>query len=327
MKKVSSIIVAVIVFIGLIVMSSSFYIVKEDEVAIVSRLSRMETVVVSPLDGDQVEENLLTNGNETINVITEKGLHFKVPFIESVETYTAKYLTYTSNEETVNTNDSRRIQIQMYAQYRILDPVVYKKAVGSETKANKVMDDYVYKTVINSANTLDFNEFFYENSLEDLLMSKQVDLNTQLVQQFGLYISDIGINRKAFPDSNTANIEAKMAKEIEKDSEKLIAEGDSEYLQAQAITDRERAVVVSAAVEEAAIIKASADAEAIRIYQESLQKDLDFYRFIKRMEIYTNVEDTTVFIDSDNAIFDLLDGYDFIEPSAEVTPSEEVINE
>ncbi len=321
MKKVSGIIATIIVFIALIALSNSFYIVYEDEVAIIQRFSRMETVVVSVADEEQVAENLKAKGIETISILTGRGLHFKAPFIETVEKYTAKYLTYTSNKETVNTKDGRRIEIQMYAQYRILDPVVYKKAVGSETKANKAMDDYVYKTVINTANTLEFNEFFYQSNLEDLLMSKQDDLNEILIREFGLYVSDIGINRKSFPESNIANIEEKMAKEIQKDSEKLIAEGDSEYLQAQAVTDRQKTEIVSKAVEEAAVIKAAADAEAIRIYQNSLQKDLDFYRFIKRMEIYSNIKNTTVFLDTNSDIFDLLDGYKVEEDNTQLEDS------
>ncbi len=309
MKRAAGVLTGVIILIAIIVLSNSFFIVAEDEVAIVQRLSRMEKVVISATDEDEVAANLDRIGNTTIKISTEKGLHFKVPFIESVEKFTSKYLTYTSNSETVNTNDGRRIEIQMYAQYRIIDPVVYKKAVGTESQANKRMDDLVYKAVINSANTLDFNSFFYENTLEDLLLSKQEALNGQLVDQYGLFVSDIGINRKSFPQSNVANIEEKMAKEIEKDSEKLIAEGDSEYLQAQATTDRQKAEIVSAAVEEAAIVKAAADAEAISIYKESLQKNLAFYQFIKRMEIYSNIKDTTVFLDSDSAIFNMIDGY------------------
>jgi len=320
MKKYTGITLGVITFIALIVLSNSMYIVYEDEVAVVKAFGKMVSVVVSPLDEPIVANNLELDNNKDIKIITEKGLHFKIPFINSVEKYTAKYLTYTSEQPLINTKDERRIVIQMYAQFRIIDPVVYKKAVGSISKANKTMDDRVYKTVINSANTLEFNEFFYQNTLEDLLFSKQEDLNAQLVEKYGLYVSDIGINRKSFPESNITNIEEKMAKEIEKDSEKLIAEGDSEYIQAQAVTDRQRTEIVSKAVEEAAIIKAAADAEAIKIYQESLQKDLSFYQFITRMEIYKNVKDTTIFLDGDNAIFDLLDGYEVEQEPAVVTP-------
>lgn len=319
MKRAVGIVAGAIVVIAMIILSNSFFIVKEDEVAIVQRLSRMEKVIVASTDEDEVKTNLDNIGNTTISISTNKGLHFKAPFIETVEKFTSKYLTYTSNSETVNTKDGRRIEIQMYAQYRIIDPVVYKKAVGSESQANKRMDDLVYKAVINSANTLDFNEFFYLNTLEDLLVSRQDSLNEQLVTQYGLFVTDIGINRKSFPQSNVANIEEKMAKEIEKESEKLIAEGDSEYLQAQATTDKDKAVIVSEAVEKAAIIKAEADAEAIRIYKEALQKDLGFYQFIRRMEIYSDLKGSTVFLDSDSAVFNMLNGY--VEPE---TVSEDV---
>lgn len=310
MKKVISISLGIIVIIGLIIMSNSFYIVKEDEVAVVKYLGKKVAVVIAAQDEAEVKSNIEKNEYSGITVFTEKGLHTKVPFVQTVQIYSAKYLTYISNTELINTKDERRIEIQMYAQYRIIDPIVFDDAVGNKREANKRMDEYVYKAVINAANTLKFNEFFYQNTLEDLLKSKQDILNEQLTAEFGLFVSDVGINHKSFPESNVSNIEEKMAKEIEKESEKLIAEGDSEYLQAQAITERQRTEIVSTAVEAAAIVKAEADAEAIRIYQESLQKDLTFYQFITRMEIYKTIKDTTVFLDGDNAIFNLLDGYD-----------------
>lgn len=320
MKKAIGIIIAIIILIGLVVMGNSFYIVKEDEVAVVKNLGRKIAVVIDAQDEAVVKSNIERNEYNGITVYTEKGLHTKIPFIQTVQIYSAKYLTYISNTELINTKDERRIEIQMYAQYRVIDPIVFDDAVGTRREANKRMDEYVYKTVINSANTLKFNEFFYQNTLEDLLKTKQDTLNDQLTSKYGLYVSDIGINHKSFPETNVANIEEKMAKEIEKESEKLIAEGDSEYLQAQATTERQRTEIVSAAVETAAIVKADADAEAIRIYQESLQKDLAFYQFITRMEIYKNIKDTTVFLDGDNAIFNLLDGYEALLQSA-TTPS------
>ncbi|WZL83005.1 SPFH domain-containing protein [Vallitaleaceae bacterium 9-2] len=308
MKK-TGIIVAILVVVGLFVLANSLYIVKEDQVAVIKTFGKINDVIIAPDDEAKVRENLERNNYNNIQVISEKGLHFKRPFIDTVNHYSAKYLTYTSNTKLINTNDERRIEIEMYAQYRVLDPVVYSLAVGNKFEANKRMDEYVYKTVINSANTLKFDEFFYQNTLEELLDSKKETLNEQLVSEYGLFVTDIGINRKNFPQSNIANIEEKMAKEIEKESEKLIAEGDSEYIKAQSMTDRQRAEIISKAVEEAAVIKAEADAESIRIYQESLQKDLEFFQFIKRMEIYENIKGSTIFLDNDNAIFNYISGY------------------
>ena len=111
---------------------------------------------------------------------------------------------------------------------------------------------------------------------------------------------DIGIYRKNFPQANIASIEEKMIQEIQKESEKLRAEGDSMLLQRKAETDRIKEETIATAVEEAAIIRAEADAEAARIYEEALKMDVEFYRFIQRMETYKNLKDTTVFLDQSN---------------------------
>lgn len=314
-KKIGIGVLVVVLLLALIGLSSSYYIINADEVAVVKQLNKKVATIILATDQNVVEQNLEKNNYQNVEVITEKGLHFKIPFIQSVNKFSSKYLTYTSNIERINTKDGRRVEIQMYAQYRIVDPVTFDDTVSTKVKANKIMDDFIYKTVIISANTLRFNEFFYLRTLEDLLRTKQEALNEQLVSEFGLYVSDIGINYKGFPESNIANIEEKMAKEIEKDSEKLIAEGDSEYLQAQAKTDRVKAEIISQAVEEAAVIKAEADATAVKIYQESLKKDLDFYRFIQRMNIYKNIKGSTIFLDRENDIFNYINGYEVATPA------------
>lgn len=315
--KTKHVVILIIVLLAVIGISSSIFVVREDEVAVVSTFGRIDSVIVasddpnsSTDDADVVRRNLEATNRTEINVVASKGLHFKIPFIQTVDTYTSKYLTYQSNEEIINTRDDKRIEIQMYAQYRIIDPVRYKLSVGTKAEANKRMDEIVYKVVIQSANELKFDEFFDQVKMDDTLDEKQIVLNEELQTSYGIYVTDIGINRKKFPDSNVESVEQKMTLQIEKESEKLIAEGDSEYLQAQASADREQAVIVAEAIEEAAQTKATADATAIRIIQESLQADLEFYQFIKRMEIYTDMMDTTVFVDDSNDIFDLLNGYE-----------------
>ena len=91
-----------------------------------------------------------------------------------------------------------------------------------------------------------------------------------------------------------------MTQEIQKESEKLRAEGDSLLAKSKAETDRIKEETVAAAVEEAAIIRAEADAQVARIYEESLKLDLEFYSFIQRMETYKNLKNTTVFMDQSN---------------------------
>ena len=309
MKK-SGILLVVLAVVAFFLFNASYYIVYEDEVAVLETFGKLTSTVVNIEDEERVVNNLTKSGYTDISVSTQKGLHFKIPFIQNVRKYSSKYMTYLSNEELINTLDNRRIQIQTYAQYKVADPISFTIAVGGNFNlAYKRMDEYVYKTVINTANQLSFNEFFYKETVEELLNEKLVQLNEKLVADFGIFISDIGVNRKTFPTNNIATIEQKMSKEIEKESEKLTAEGDSEYMQAQAAANREYAEIVAKAKEEAAQIMAQADAEALKIYQESLNKDLEFYRFIKRMDLYKEMKDSTIFLDEKNEILKYVKGY------------------
>lgn len=308
-KKSKNIVLGVLVVILLGLLSNSVYIIYEDEVGVIKTFGAIEKVIINQEDTDKVKENLQNNNMANVTVDNNKGLHFKIPIIQKVEKYDAKYLTYNSTKETVNTKDKRKLDIQMYAQYRIADPAKFSVSLYSKARANTIMDDRVYPVVIQSANTLVFDEFFLEDKIDSLIDSKLEVLNNQLLAEFGIYVTDIGINRKTFPLSNIDSIENKMTTQIESESQKLLAEGDSAYNKAKAVTDRQRKELIAAAVEEAAIIRANADAESLKIYQESLRKDLEFYQFIQRMDIYKKLSDTTIFLDKDNDLLEYINGY------------------
>jgi len=317
MKK--SAVVSILIVLALLLFSSSIYVVNEDEVAVTKTLGRIVAVVVSPGEEGIVKENLGNTQLANIRITDQKGLHFKIPFFQTVEKYTAKYLTYTSLPQKVNTADSRRVEVQMYAQYRVIDPATFNKIVVTKSEANQRMDDDVYPTIINSVNKLEFNDFFDQEILENLLDKEQEQLNERMVKQFGLYVSDIGISRKTFPLTNISTIEEKMTKEIEKESAQSIAEGDSIYNKKIALVDAAKAQVLANAVEVAAVIKADADAEAIRTYQEALSVDLEFYRFITRMDIYTNISGSTIFLDKENPVFSYLNDLKYEEGATSTT--------
>lgn len=308
MKK-KHIIGIIVLIVGIVLISSSTYIINEDQVAVVKQFGKVKTAIINAKDYEKVNQNLIDDDKTDVKIIKEKGLHFKIPFVQNVKKYDAKYLTYTSLTEKINTKDSRFIDIQMYAQYRIIDPVKYNESIVDESGANLIMDQRLYPVVIQSGNGLSFNEFFQSQIFESHITSRLEKLNGNLIRDFGLYVTDVGVNRKTFPKDNIASIESKMSKQIEKESEKLIAEGDSAYQKAKATTDRQRKELIASAVEEAAVTKAEGDAEAMKIYQESLKKDLEFYKFIQRMNIYKDLKDTTIFLDKDNDLLDYVNGY------------------
>jgi modulator of FtsH protease HflC len=284
------------------------YTVAEDELALVKRWGKVQKVIVNTQDIDKVKEALKVKGYN-VEVTDQKGLNLRLPVADDVTKYSSKYLTYISVKETVNTADRKKIDIMMYSQYRIINPVMVNMRNYSKGDLNKLMDDRVYPVVIQTANTLRFDEFFDKNKTEAVLTSRTEELSKELVFDYGVEVADIAMHRRNFPTANIQSIQNKMIEEIRKESEKLKAEGQSQYDKDVSEAERQKKEVIAKAIEDSANIKASADTQAIKIYEESLSKDLEFYRFIQRTNTYKEMKDTTVFIDKDNDFMDYLNGY------------------
>lgn len=310
MKLKTKIGLGVLLLLGFFVASQSVYIVQPNEVAIVQRLGEMTTAVIRAEKEDFVFDGLEQYPTfNNLQVVKKRGLLLKAPFIDQVSIYNAKHLTYISLKETINTSDKRKLDVQMYAQYRIENPAIYKMKVGSLNKLNQLMDDNVYPVVIQSANKLTFDQFFDDQIMTKMMEERRIELNKTLAMQYGIEVADIGIYRKNFPQSNVVSIEEKMSKEIQKESERLRAEGDAYYVKSTSEVDRQEKEIIAKAIEESAVIRADAEKEALKIYQASLTKDVEFYRFVQRMNTYKEMKGKTIFLDKDNEFLKYLDGY------------------
>ena len=291
----------------IILFNAATFTVREDETAVVNRLGKIDRVVVDAQEADRVLAGFASRELD-IKVIVEKGLNFRIPFVDVVQTYSAKSMTYISETVTINTFDSRRLDLSMFAQFKVINPALFNITLGTISSANRLMDDRVYPEVIQTANTLRFNEFFDSERITEALAVNIGTLNETLVNTFGVHIVDIGIYRKNFPQVNIESIEEKMVQEIQKESEKLKAEGDSLLTQSKAATDRIRMETLAEALETSSQIKADADAEAVRVYEDAIQSDVEFYRFINRMDTFSKLQDTTVFLDPSNDFVGYLSG-------------------
>jgi len=305
MKKIIVWVFAALAILGLFTVP---YIVAEDEVALVKRWGKVQQVIVNAQDADAVRAALKDKGYN-VAVSSRKGLNFRIPLADDITKYSTKYLTYISVKETVNTSDRKKIDIMMYSQYRIVNPVLVNMRNYNMGDLNKLLDDRVYPVVIQTANTLRFNEFFDKGRTEEVLKTRTQSLSQELLDDYGVQVADIAIHRRNFPAANIQSIQNKMIEEIRKDSEKLKAEGQSQYDKDVSEAERQKKEIIAKAIEDAANIKATAEKQAIQIYEEALKKDIEFYRFIQRTNTYKEMKDTTIFMDKDNDFMDYINGY------------------
>lgn len=288
--------------IAIFLLSNCFYIVRENEVATVRELGDIKTIVVDAGNTDAQLQNDLDPRFKNVRIVTQKGLHFKIPFITTVEKDTSKLLTYISNSAQINTKDKIKYQINMYAQWEITHPGLFRSALGTVNKANTKIDEVAYAVVIEKVNSLSSLQFLTDKeALYDVLSVAVVDLNDKLSSQ-GIVIKDIEVYRTILPPSNIESTYKKMIAEREAIAQQIRSEGLELYQNTVADTDRNVAEIKASAIEESERIRGEANATALEIYAQGFSKDPTFYEYWRTLISYEKTidEDSVIYLNSDN---------------------------
>ncbi len=291
-----------IIIVLLLGAKSFIYTVAEDEVAVVSVLGDIKKVIVDKDNTLAIIQNEIDSRFSNVEIVNKKGLFFKVPFITTVNKTSSKLITYQSNSANIVTKDKIKYKVALYAQWEISHPGLFKTSLGTINKANAVIDEVVYAVIIEKINTLTSDIFLTDkNRVIHELEASKIDLNEQLASK-GIVLRDIEIYRTILPDSNIESTHQKMVAERQAVAQKTRSEGKELYRTTVAKTDREVKEIESAAIEEAEMIKGSADAEALEIYANAYSQDPEFYEFYKSLESYKTSfdEQTTIFLDKNN---------------------------
>lgn len=286
-----------------IVATNFFYVVEEDEVATVRRFGKIVKVIV---DKDDTLAKLQGEENtkfSDVEIVKDKGLFFKVPFITDVEKDSSKLFTYISGSANINTRDKIKYQIAMYAQWEISHPGIYSTALGSIAKANGVIDEVGYAAVIEAINSLTSREFLTDKEKLAETMQATLDKMNERLSGRGIVLRDIEVYRTILPESNIQSTYNKMIAEREAIAQQKRSEGLELYQNTVADTDREVAKTVAEAIETSEKIKGEADAEALEIYANAFSKDPAFYEYWRTLKSYEETidENAVLFIDRDNA--------------------------
>ena len=304
--KVSSglIISGIVAILILIVLSSSIYTIREDEVAVVRSLGKITKIIVGRDNHHAEEQNQLMEQFKHVNIVKRKGLFFKVPIITSVEKVSSKLLTYTSNAEKINTREKKQFIMSMYAQYEITHPGLFQISMGTKSKANAILDDLVYPVVIKRINRI-YSETFLtdKEALYNTLHEGLIELN-QKVKEYGIVIKDIEIFRTLLPPANIKSTFNKMSAERQAIAKKIRSEGKEQYDMTVALVDKEEAQLIAEAIETAEKIRGEADAEALQIYGDGYSVDPEFYEFMRSLDALKNGvdENTKIYIDRNNPV-------------------------
>ncbi|GAU77206.1 protease modulator HflC [Fusibacter sp. 3D3] len=292
----------ILFIIAISLLSNCFYIVKENELATVREFGDIKTIVVDAGNTNAQLQNDLDSRFKNVKIVNQKGLHFKVPFITTVEKDTSKLLTYISNSAQINTKDKIKYQINMYAQWEITHPGLFRSALGTVNGANQKIDEVAYAVVIEKVNSLTSLEFLTDkDALNEVLDVAITDLNSKLASQ-GIFIKDMDVYRTILPISNIESTYKKMIAEREAIAQQIRSEGLELYQNTVADTDRNVAEIKASAIEESEKIRGEADATALEVYAVGFSKDPVFYEYWRTLISYEKTidENSVIYLNSDN---------------------------
>ena len=289
MKK--GIIISVIVLLLVIVAASSFYTVAENQSACVFRFS------------------------EIVGTTDEAGLHFKIPFIDSVEYFTKATQLYDIPPSEVLTSDKQNMTVDCYILWSITDPQQFYRSLGTVTKAEERLNAITYNALKTTMGTLAQKDIINMNDgaeRNEIYEGIADTVNTEAVK-YGIFVEDVKIKQFDLPDSNLNAVYTRMISERNQMAEKYTAEGNKEATLKRNEVDKTVNILISNAEAEAAKLIAEGEAEYMRLLSEAYNtaERRDFYEFtlaLDALKASLNGDEKTIILDENSELAKILMG-------------------
>lgn len=292
MKKLrNGIIVGVIVLFALIVLFNSVFTVRENQYACTVRFSRI------------------------IETTGEAGLHFKVPFLDSVRYFSKAIMLYDIPPSEVLTSDKQNMTVDCYVLWSIEDPLRFYQTLGGMAAAEERLDALTYTALKNVMGTLAQADIINMDDADlrnDIYAGIATSVDNQ-AQTYGISITDVKIKQFDLPESNLNAVYSRMISERNQMAEKYTADGNYEASIIRNDVDKQVNIIVSNAEAEAAKLVAEGEAEYMRLLAEAYDtpEKRAFYEFtlaLDALEKSLTGNEKTVILDADSALAKILMG-------------------
>jgi membrane protease subunit HflC len=233
---------------------------------------------------DQTERAIVLQLGRPLDGVREPGLHFKLPFVQNAVLFDIRVLDYDTKPSEVITRDKKTMVVDNYAKWRIVEPLQFYRTVRTIPRAEARMDDIVYSEMREALGRFSLIEIVAMNRAE--IMQQVTASSKLLLEELGVEILDVRIKGTDLPAENERAIFGRMRAEREREAKQYRSEGMEEAAKIKAATDRERSIILAEAERQGEILRGEGDADATRIYAETLSRNPDFYEFNRSLEAY-----------------------------------------
>jgi membrane protease subunit HflC len=270
-------------------------------VALVVVLSATYTV-------SQTEQVILTQfGRPVGGPVTDPGLHFKIPLIQTVNSFDKRWLEYDGDPNQIPTKDKKYIWVEIYARWRITDPLLYFTAVHDEDGAQRRLDGIVDGLARDAIASYDLIELVRSTNqpfkvTEELMGIGSAEATAtiatgrekigqavlgrakSITKDFGVELEDVRFRRIKYIDTVEQKVFDRMISERRRIAERSRSEGQGRAAEIRGEKERDVLAASSVGYRNAQDLKGKADAKAAAIYAGAYSGDAEFYQFVKTME-------------------------------------------
>ena len=252
----------------------------------------------------EINQAIVLQFGDPKKIITTAGLQFKIPFIQNVVYLDRRILSLDPPPAEVIASDQKRLIVDAYARFKIIDPLKFYISVGDERVARSRL-----ATIINSR----IRSVLGKQSLATLLSEErstqmaiiQEGVNVE-AEKFGITIIDVRIKRADLPQANSEAIYKRMQTEREREAKEFRARGAEMAVTITSTADRKVTVILANAQKQSEIMKGEGDGIRNKIFADAFGQDPDFFSFYRAMQAYETAligGDTTLILSPDSDFF------------------------
>jgi membrane protease subunit HflC len=299
MKKVIPIVIIVVAVLAGVLLAGPFYVIDEGEQAVVVQMGRI------------------------VSVVTEAGLHLKIPLLDNVIRYPKRIMAWDGEQKSMPTREKQYIWVDIIARWRINDPQKFYESISSVSQAYSklgdiidsevrtvVAENYLRESVRNSnlivnedSALIESGDALIAEQLNSLIMppgtnkepiqkgrrrlaEEIMERSRSIVFEYGIELIDVVTRQIRYSDELTQSVYARMIKERNQIAQAFRSEGEGKRAEWLGRTDNEERSILSAAYEQAEKVRGGADAQATTIYADAYSRDRSFFEFWRALESY-----------------------------------------
>jgi membrane protease subunit HflC len=266
----------------------------------------------------QNEQALVLEFGKPKRVITEPGLHWKIPVVESVDFFDKRILDLDTQPQEVTASDQKRLVVDAFARYRITDPLKFYQTVRDERNVRSRLGPIVESSIRRVLGSQTFQDVVRDKR-EELMKRIAAQVNTE-GKDFGLEVVDVRLKRADLPEQNSKNIFDRMRAERQREAAEFRAEGAAAANRIRATADREATVIKAEATKKGEQMRGEGEAERNKVFADAFGRNPDFFSFYRSMQAYEasmKAGDTRLLLSPDSEFFRY-----FNNPAGTAAPSQ-----